>query len=314
MISRGFFFPKVAGALLAGVAVLAPPRSTANTLELALVIDGSGSIAPEDWQLQIGAYQSIFQNNLYTNYIAPSPFDDMAVAAYVFSGGFGFEVDFGGGNVQNYEVSVFSFLDWTLINDDADAFAFGAQFAGLPQPTGTTATAAALDVATGGGLVSCPFADKCFPLAPQQEPFQLTATGLLNNVFSGDKLVIDISTDGVPTEPNGDGTPNSADRALAIAAADAARAAGITVNAIGVGDQLDTALLEALVGISPASAPTGFFLQAGGFDEFGAALQEKIGRETLVPAPPALVLLLTAVAVVAGRRLWPARHPPAGTR
>jgi len=313
MISRPHFVPALAGVLLAALATLVPHRGGATTLELALVIDGSGSISAEDWQLQIGAYQSIFQNDLYTNYIEPSPFDDLAVAAYVFSGGFGFQVDFGGGNVQSYDVSTFSYLDWTLINDDADAFAFGARFAGLPQPAGTTATAAALNVATGGGLVSCPFADRCFPVAPQQEPFQLSATGLLNNEFDGDKLVIDISTDGVPTEPDGNGTPNAADRALAIAAANAARAAGITVNAIGVGDQLDTALLEALVGINPVSAPTGFFLQAGGFDEFGAALQEKIGRETLVPAPPAAILLLTAIAAAAGRRFRRAGRPlPAG--
>lgn len=301
MISRLRYAPLLSGILLSA-AILVPSRSPATTLELALVIDGSGSIAAADWQLQIGAYQSIFQDNLYTKYIAPSPFDDLAVAAYVFSGGFGFSVDFGGGNVQTYDVSTFSFLDWTLINDDADAFAFGAQFAGLPQPRGTTATAAAINTAASGGLVSCPFADKCFPVASQQqEPFQLTATGLLNNAFNGDKLVIDISTDGVPTEPDGNGTPNAGDRALAIAAADAARAAGITVNAIGVGNELDAALLEALVGLDPASAPTGFFLQASGFDEFGAALQDKIGRETFVPAPPALVLLLTAVAALAGR-------------
>lgn len=58
----------------------------ANTLELALVIDGSGSISAGDWALQTGAYQSIFQDSFYTNFIQPSPFDDLVVGAFVFSG------------------------------------------------------------------------------------------------------------------------------------------------------------------------------------------------------------------------------------
>jgi Protein of unknown function (DUF1194) len=291
---------RIALALIAATLVGSPRSAAANTLELALVIDGSSSISASDWQLQIGAYQNVFQNNFYSTFIAPSEFDDIAVAAYVFSGGFEFQVDFGGGNVQVFPVTVFSYLDWTLINDDTDAFNFGAQFAGLPQPASTTATADALNIATGGGLVSCPFANRCSPVAPGAPPFQLTATGLLNNAFQGTRLVIDISTDGVPTEPNGDGTPNATDRALAIAAADAARAAGITVNAIGVGDQLDAPFLEALVGINPAATPPGFFLTASGFDEFGAALEEKIGRE-VVPAPPAWILLATGLIAAVAR-------------
>ncbi len=101
----------------------------------------------------------------------------------------------------------------------------------------------------------------------------------------------------MPTLPNGAGQPNAADRALAIAAADAARAAGITVNAIGVGN-LDATFLSALVGTNPVATPTGFFLTASGFDEFQAGLQEKPGRETMVPVTPALPLFLTGFATV----------------
>jgi hypothetical protein len=287
----------LAAILAAAILGLGAPRLDAAQLELALVIDGSGSISTADWQLQIGAYQNVFQNNFYSTFVAPSTFDSVAVAAYVFSGGFEFSV-----NDQTFPVSVFSYLDWTLIDDDADAFAFGAQFAGLPQPDGTTATADALNTAANGGLVGCPaFAALCSPAAPLSPPFQLNATGLLNNGFNGDRLVIDISTDGVPTEPNGDGMPNATDRALAIAAADAARAAGITVNAIGVGSLIDADLLEALVGIDPAGVPAGFFVQTGSFAGFQAALEQKVGLE-IVPAPPALWLLMTAVVALVARR------------
>lgn len=284
--------PALAAAAL--VAVAARPAAAA-TLELALVIDGSSSISPSDWTLQIGAYQSIFQDDFYTSFIGPSPFDDIVVGAFVFSGGT-ITLTSGGVPVGTETFAVSSFLDWTLIDSDEDAFAFGAGFAGLPQPGGQTNTSAALGIATSGGEVGC-FIPSICNVSPKGN-----RTGLLDNAFAGDKMVIDISTDGVPTLPNGAGAPNATDRALAIAAADAARAAGITVNAIGVGN-LDATFLAALVGTEPAAVPAGFFVTASGFGEFEAALREKIGRETMVPVTPALPLAFTAFgAALAWRR------------
>lgn len=270
------------------------PPVAAETLELALVIDGSSSISSADWALQIGAYQNIFQDDFHTSFVLPSPFDAVVVGAFVFSGGT-ITLTSGGVPVGTETFAVSSVLDWTLIDSDEDAFAFGSGFAGLPQPGGQTNTGAALAIAMGGGEVGCVIPDICnvSPRSPR--------TGLLDNAFSGDRMVIDISTDGVPTLPNGAGAPNAADRALAIAAADAARAAGITVNAIGVGN-LDATFLAALVGSDPAAVPAGFFVTAGGFDEFGDALREKVGRETMVPVTPALPLFLTAFAVALGWR------------
>jgi hypothetical protein len=287
-----------AAALTAGLCATAP-RASADTLELALVIDGSASISAGDWTLQTGAYQSIFQSGFFTNYIVPSPFDDIVVGAYVFSGG---TVRDQSGNVlETFAVS--SFLDWTLIDDDADASAFGALLGALVQPGGQTNTSAALDIATNGGTAGCLIASIC-NVSPSDE-----VPGILNNGFNGDRLVIDISTDGVPTLPNAGGNPNipeaQVDRALAIAAADAARAAGITVNAIGVGN-LDATFLAALVGENPAKTPQGFFLTASTFSQFDEALTEKIGRETMIPVTPALPLFLTAFAIALRRaRLRP---------
>ncbi len=285
-------------AATAAAAMLIPTQhASANTLELALVIDGSSSIAASDWSLQTGAYQSIFQNDFFTTFIGPSVFDDIVVGAFVFSGG---TVTSNGVPIETFAVT--SFVDWTLINDDADAFTFGAALGALVQPGGQTNTSAAITIATNGGTVGCLIASIC-NVSPSG-----TRPGLLNNGFNGDKLVIDISTDGVPTLPNAGGNPNipeaQIDRALAIAAADAARAAGITVNAIGVGGGVDAPFLAALVGINPAKTPQGFFITAGTFSEFNAGLQEKIGRETAIPVPPALPLALSAF----GAAFWRARR------
>ena len=292
---------RVIPALLATVSLLAAPASHAVLLELALVIDGSGSIdGPNgnnpgpDWGLQMGSYQNIFEDNFYTNFVEPSNFTSVAVAAYIFSGGASFTIN-SGGSAQVFEYAVYSYIDWTEITNDATAAAFGAQFAGIPQPGGSTDTQAALLTALNGGAVGCPIAEACVPTAPLMPPFQNTVAGLLNNSYDGDALVIDISTDGVPTEPNGDGTPNTADEALALAAADEARANGVTVNAIGVGDQIGADFLSALVGLDPAVDEfQGFFVTADGFDEFEATLREKVRLE-IIPVPAALPLFLSAL-------------------
>ncbi|MGB5260456.1 MAG: DUF1194 domain-containing protein [Gammaproteobacteria bacterium] len=298
-------------ALLITIA-LTPQRASALLLELALVIDGSSSISSTDWGVQIGAYQNIFTNGktingtgFYTDFIAPSQFDQIAVAAYIFSGGYTETFTDGSGNViSTNDVIVYSFLDWTLITDNSTAANFGAQFAGLPQPNGTTHTSGALDIAANGlnaanlGVIGCTDSTRCSPPAPLAPPFSFTATGLLDNSYTGDKLVIDISTDGVPTEPNGGGSANQQDRDLAFAVADAARANGITINALGVGG-VDLAFLNALVDDTVGSLD-GFVEVAPTFVQFQTALETKIGKETVIPIPPALWLFGSGLLGLAG--------------
>jgi hypothetical protein len=269
------------------------PATKAAVLELALVIDGSSSIVPDDWTLQTSAYQSILSNNFYSNLVVPGAFDQVAIAAYIFAGA---TIDESSGLAESFwgEFAVFDFLPWTLIDSDQAAADFGAQFAGLTQPGGSTNTSEALDVATNGGDAGCPDLLTINEFACSGV---VQVTGLENNQFDGVRKTIDISTDGVPTEPAGNGTPNEADRAAALAAADAARAAGITVNAIGVGG-LDEAFLNNLV----SGDPQGFFVTANDFTEFQAALQNKLQVELgVIPIPAALPLFLSALA---GLGLW----------
>ena len=275
--------------------------SSAATLELGLVIDASGSISAEDWGLQIGAYQSVFEDNFYSTFVADSPFDDIAVGAYVFSG---FITDFADAPPEFSDFfAVLEFIPWTLITDDQSAAEFGAQFADLSQSGGGTATAKALRTATNGGDVGC-------PVGLTLNQFECggisTAPGILNNGFEGDRLVIDISTDGVPTLPAGDSPPggaqpNDEDRADALAAANEARGESIVVNAIGVGG-IDSAFLTSLVGIDPAETPEGFFLEADDFDAFEETLRIKLDAEiNVIPIPGALPLFFSALA---GLGLW----------
>jgi len=274
--------------LLISLIFATSPVTEAAVLELALVIDGSSSIAPEDWTLQTSAYQSILGNNFYSNFVVPGAFDQVAIAAYTFSGA---TFDASSGLPESFwgEFAVFEFLPWTLIDSNQAADDFASLFTGLAQPGGATNTSAALQVATQGGNVGCPnnlTINEFVCSGIVQVP------GLENNGFDGVQKTIDISTDGVPTEPAGNGTPNDTDRAAALAAADAARAVGITVNAIGVGN-LDQVFLNSLV----TGDPQGFFVTAINFSEFESALENKLQVELgVIPVPAALPLFISALA------------------
>lgn len=143
-------------------------------------------------------------------------------------------------NAIQFATSAQEEIGWTLINSDAAATDFGNMFASITQLNGFTATSAATDFAIDS---------------------------IINNDIDGDRLLIDVSTDGLPNIPS-PGQP------AAIASAENAAANGITVNAIGVGSAVDEVFLDAF-----SSAGNGFYLQANSFQDYENVLNEKIRRE-----------------------------------
>ncbi len=272
---------------------LTPQRASAQLLELAFLIDGSSSIDAGGWALQVGAYQSVFNNDFYDTYIASSGFDEIAVAAYVFSGGSSVTYDpdgMGPDPEVTYEIVISSFVPWTTIssNTDSDAAAFAAAVGALEQPANTTRTGPAIDIVVNGGPVGCPSPAVLGGLPPcspevDSPPFNFNAPGILNNGIDGQKMIIDISTDGNPTNQDGQLTPQA--RQDAITAANNARSNDITVNAIGVDDAISLDFLEDL------TTPDGFFTTAADFTVFELRLEDKIFAEiNPIPVPPAVWL------------------------
>ena len=254
----------------AAMALAGTQAASASVLELALAIDGSGSIGSTDYASQLTAYHDLFTSGtFYDDYVAPSPFDTLAVRVFTF----GTDVDAIGSG-------------WTGIHSNADATAFGNTFTvgNMPYDGGWTNTEGVILDATAS---------------------------ILSNDYAGSKLVIDISTDGVPTICDG-GTSSSSTNcgvgetpvSAAIAAANAARTDGIIINAIGIGSGISDSFLNALVGINPADDPMGFYVRTPDFDEFQGALAGKLGREiTGVPEPaPLLMLAAGLLLLVAVRR------------
>jgi hypothetical protein len=207
-------------------------QAKADVLELALLIDGSGSISSSDFALQQNAYVNLLNNNFWTTFGEPSIFDSVLIGVWEFAA-----------NVQ--------FIGEQLVDSNADAAALAAVISGNTQNGGTTNTGGAITVAN---------------------------SWFNSNAVTG-RRTIDISTDGFPnTGPD------------AITAANAVRAEGGIVNAIGVGTGVNAAFLTAL------TSPNGFFETADTFAEFEATLAGKFEREiTEVPVPGTLALLASSL-------------------
>lgn len=233
-------------------------QASATALELALVLDGSGSISSTNWKVQLNGYKDAFASGtFFDDYIAPSPFDSLWVSAFQFSN------------------NVVQETPWTQITSNASATAFGNLFTtgNMSQLGSVTNTAGALATALNS---------------------------MLNNGIASDKMTIDISTDGQPNTCMNPNNPSSSGTSCSTATAQAqaftqaniARGNGITVNALGIGSSINSSFLQALVGISPSSSPTGFYLVANSYDDFGSTLQTKLGREITSTPEPSLVLLI----------------------
>ncbi|MDO6708311.1 DUF1194 domain-containing protein [Photobacterium sp. 1_MG-2023] len=94
-------------------------QANADVLELALLIDGSGSIGSTDFANQISGYTNILNSaGFYNTFIDPSPYTEVYVSAWTFSG------------------TAVQVVDWTLLDSDAAAAGFatdltnGATYAG----------------------------------------------------------------------------------------------------------------------------------------------------------------------------------------
>lgn len=205
--------------ILAGLVALAGAADAvrADNLELALLIDGSGSISTANFTLQKNGYVNALSD------ITVLPLDGtVSIGVWQFST-----------TGNNSTPSIQSVYPTTTINAGNIA-ALTAAIGGMVQIDYNTPIGVAIEVA---------------------------ANDLLNNLITSDRQVIDVSTDGnsnVGIDPT-------------TAAANAIAAGIEQVNGIGIGG-------SANLNWVPAGS---FKMNVDNFDDFGAAIKEKIRREVI---------------------------------
>lgn len=266
----------LAAAACAGAACcsLGTAHAVPVAMELALVIDVSGSVDASEYTLQRDGYEAAFNSASVGS----------AIESFAGSGGIAVGVYYFASNVMQL-------VGWTQLQSAADSAAFATTLGGLARP-------AIGDAAIGGGTLGTD--------TNIAEGVDRAVAGLTGNGFEGHRLVIDVSGDG-KQGINRDGTVNclegtAACDAHADAARNAAAALGVIVNGLAIVD--DVADLGTWYQDHVQTGP-GSFVRTATFATFARAVEEKIGREvTGVPEPGSLALagLALAVAARASRR------------
>lgn len=244
----------------------APVQAVPVSLELALVIDVSGSVDDSEYLLQRNGYVSAFQS---ASVIA-------GIESFAASGGIAASVFF-------FSENTIMGLGWTQLDSQADSLAFATAIQGLARPSSALA-------AIGGGQLGIRT-----NVAEGIDRARESMTGA--NGFEGARLVIDVSGDGPQNEARDGGAActelTAACNLHAMLARDAAAAAGITVNGLAIIDDFPT--LQSWYSDNVITG--GGFALSATFNTFAGAVEQKIGREiTGVPEPGILGLFGVALA------------------
>jgi hypothetical protein len=133
--------------------------ASATSMELALVLDGSGSISASDWVKQLDGYKSVFASGtFYDTYVAPSMFDSLVVSAYQFAGTVVQEIGWTsiGNNTQASDFgNMFNTTNFVKLNGSTNTEAAIRQAMQSIMDNGITGSKLTIDISTDGNPTAC---------------------------------------------------------------------------------------------------------------------------------------------------------------
>jgi hypothetical protein len=221
-----------------------PALAKSVDLELSLLVDVSGSVDANEFNLQRQGYVNAFNSPALWNAVSQGAIGSIAV------------------NLVYWSTGAVQSVGWTEINSQATSQAFATAIAAAVRPfSGSTGPGTAINF----------------------------AVPLFNNSFEGTRKVIDVSGDGA--ENVGADTSNARDAAI-LAGIDA-------VNGLPIlGESGLLAWYTANI-----KSTNGFVIAVNSFDDFGAAIDQKLVKEIIgTPEPLTLLLLGLGLVGVAGLR------------
>lgn len=228
-------------------------------VELALVVDISGSVITTEYDLQMDGYAAAFQSAALGS----------AIESFASSGGIAVGLYF-------FSTDGLQGASWTQLTTTAQASTFGAMLGSLARP-GAGTVGSSTNIAEG---------------------IDIARAGIVGaNGYEGNRRVIDVSGDGVQNT-NRTGTGGCSSQAQCDGFLDAARndaaSAGIVINGLAITN--DVANLATYYAAHLQSG-AGSFVQSATFATFGSAVATKIGREITgqVPEPASLALIGAAL-------------------
>jgi hypothetical protein len=171
--------------------------ATLVDIELAFIVDGSGSISRTNFETQKLAYRNIFTNNFYANIVQPLAGVEIgpgqigtgkiAIAMYQFGGQLGSPNDCTVNVVTRRNEC--TAVDWTIIANQADADNFANKILG----TNTGLRKIGGPTAFGAGIEQATFGSASFP--------RYKMAGITNNNIDSYHQVFDLATDGIFSPP-----------------------------------------------------------------------------------------------------------------
>ena len=261
----------------------AQPADIPVGVQLALLIDISGSVDATEYGQQMQGYENAFNDPIIQGLVANTA-GGVGIAAFLFS------TTTTSSALASWSAPI---LNWRILDSAADAGQFATEIGAFTRPSANPSDPEG-DTNIANGI-------------------QTAAGSIMGNGYESDLMIIDVSTDGIQNVEldgtEGDcGPPLTEFQQVCFDVVederDLAGFMGITINAIGIETETTPGLLTGYLADHVIIGDNAFVASALDFDAFSGAIIEKLTTELsaapVIPVPAAVYLFGSALLGLGG--------------